>query len=443
MTPPCCGTASAESSSAALLVSLLATPAAQAAIAFKGFSKTRETSLRSDLAKSLFPYGSLLDVVVRPRDLPVGALGLAGSNGTVYLDPAVFGDARIRAFALLHELSHQIDFRLLTNEERGRYYEAAGFGAADRVEGFDDVDWYDGSLPHDLIPAEQWASAVPLVAWPASRGNPFVGADGSCTGWDRGEGCAAPLPLVREILDAVLARAGLPPLGDADASATPVTTEQFVPPRTEAPPERRCGRRTRARRRFDLPRSRDPARGPDPEAVERPARTPVAPRRPARRRHRGARLPGCEGLVAADRARHRRGRRGLVPIPAEGLEAPCLSRDVRRRGGPGRFDGHRRPSRTGASDDSTRTPSPGRRLAALGQPRRAPTARAHARDHRITDLAPAPTPALVSAKAPSRAATASASAPEPCAEAVGKTGGEAVAGSVGRRRAAPGDRAAG
>ena len=90
---------------------------------------------------------------MRPRDLPAGALGVAGSNGTVFLDPAVFGDARLRAFALLHELSHHIDFQLLTNDERGRYYEAAGFGAADRVEGFDDVDWYDGSLPHDLIPA--------------------------------------------------------------------------------------------------------------------------------------------------------------------------------------------------------------------------------------------------------------------------------------------------
>ncbi len=265
------------------LVSLLATPAAQAAIAFKGFSKTRETSLRSDLAKSLFPYGSLLDVVVRPRDLPVGALGLAGSNGTVYLDPAVFGDAQIRAFALLHELSHQIDFRLLTNEERGRYYEAAGFGAADQVEGFDDVDWYDGSLPHDLIPAEQWASAVPLVAWPASRGNPFVGADGSCTGWDRGEGCAAPLPLVREILDGVLARAGLPPLGDADASATPVTTEQFVPPRTEAPPERAL---------------RPPDAGTTPIATSLAAVTPLAGLTPKRSSVLRVRLSLPDGQLA-------------------------------------------------------------------------------------------------------------------------------------------------
>jgi hypothetical protein len=221
-----------------LLAALVAAPGAQGAVVFRGFSKNREAALRADLSRSLLPYGALVDAIVRPRDLPPGALGLAGSNGTVYLDPSVFRDARVRAFALLHELAHHIDFQVLTVAERGRYYEAGGFGSPDRVSGFDDPDWYDGSLRRDLIPAEQWASAVPLVAWPAARGNPFLGADGSCIGWEAGEGCAAPLDVVREILNSVLARRGLAPLGADSTPAAPPAAELFVPPRVEAPAER-------------------------------------------------------------------------------------------------------------------------------------------------------------------------------------------------------------
>lgn len=220
-----------------LLVALAATSAAHAAVTFKGFPKRREAALRGDLARSVFPLSSLLNVTVRPRDLEFGALGLAGSNRTIYLDPVVFADDRLRTFAFLHELGHQIDFQLLRDAERGRFYEAAGFGPASDVHGFADLDWYDGKLEHGQIPAEQWASAVPLVVWPAARGNIFLGADGSCIGWEDGEGCAAPLPLVREILNAVLARRGLPPLGDVSGPAG-TARESYVPPRAPAPAER-------------------------------------------------------------------------------------------------------------------------------------------------------------------------------------------------------------
>lgn len=220
-----------------LAVALVAAPAAQAAIAFKGFSAQRSNALRSDLAKSLFPFSTLLDVVVVPGDLPPGALGLATSRGQIILDEEAFASPEVRTFALLHELSHQIDYQLLRDGERGRFYEAAGFGQASAIRGYADPDWYDESLPHDRIGAEQFASAIPLVVWPASKGNTYVAADGTCIGWEQGEGCAAPLEEVRAIVDAVLAQQGLPPLGGSSGD-TGVFRESFVPPRTAAPAER-------------------------------------------------------------------------------------------------------------------------------------------------------------------------------------------------------------
>src|SRR3972149_6142878 len=123
---------------ALLAAALLGVPAAQAAVVFKGFSAKRERVLRSDLAKSAFPFSALLDVVVKPGDPPEGALGLAASNGLVILDEDAFASDEVRTFALLHELSHQLDYQVLEDAERGLYYEAAGFGSAGggRVEPF-------------------------------------------------------------------------------------------------------------------------------------------------------------------------------------------------------------------------------------------------------------------------------------------------------------------
>jgi hypothetical protein len=222
---------------AALLAGvLLSVPAAQAAVVFKGFSAKRERALRSDLGKSAFPFSALLDVVVKPGDLPEGALGLATSNGAVILDEEAFASDAVRTFALLHELSHQIDYQVLEDSERGLYYESAGFGNPGAVRGYADRDWYDEALPHAEIPAEQFASAVPLVAWSATEGNTFVAQDGTCLGWEGGEGCRAPLDIVRTILDVLLAKHNLAPLGGLAAAAKLVET--FVPPMTRAPAER-------------------------------------------------------------------------------------------------------------------------------------------------------------------------------------------------------------
>jgi hypothetical protein len=217
-----------------LLAMLAAVPAAHASIAFRGFSKSEEKGLRSDLAKSMFPYASLLTVTVRPKDLPEGLLGLATSDHAVYLDPNAFEAPTIRTFAFLHELSHQIDFQLLPDSERSRYYEAAGFGPGTDVSAFTNPRWYDPGAEHGRIPAEQWASAVPLVVWPVSAGDPYVRDDGTCLGWEGGEGCAAPLAIVRDILDGVLAKHGLTPLG----TVAPPVLESFVPPRLPAPATR-------------------------------------------------------------------------------------------------------------------------------------------------------------------------------------------------------------
>jgi len=218
-----------------LAAALLGVPAAQAAVVFKGFSAKRERVLRSDLAKSAFPFSALLDVVVKPGDLPEGALGLATSNGLVILDEDAFASDEVRTFALLHELSHQLDYQVLEDAERGLYYEAAGFGSAGEVHGYADRDWYDEALSHGEIPAEQFASAVPLVAWSAAEGNAFVAQDGTCLGWQGGEGCRASLDVVRTIVDVVLAKHGLAPLGGA---AEGKLVETFVPPMTAAPVER-------------------------------------------------------------------------------------------------------------------------------------------------------------------------------------------------------------
>jgi hypothetical protein len=220
-----------------LTAALLAAPAAQSAVVFKGFSAKRAHLLRSDLGKSSFPFSALLDVVVKPGDLPKGALGLATSNGVVVLDEEVFVSPEVRTFALLHELSHQIDYQLMDDAGRGRFYEAAGFGAASDVTGYADHDWYDGKLVHAQIPAEQFASAVPLVVWPVAGGDTYVGEDGSCIGWEGGEGCRAPLDVVRAIVDAILAQHGLPSLG-GDVGSSKTFVEAFVPPMTAAPGER-------------------------------------------------------------------------------------------------------------------------------------------------------------------------------------------------------------
>ena len=221
---------------ALLAAALLAVPAAQAAVVFKGFSAKRERALRSDLAKSTLPFSALLDVVVKPGDLPDGALGLATSNGLVVLDEDAFATDAVRIFALLHELSHQLDYQVLEDAERGLFYESAGFGGAAEIRGYADRDWYDETLAHGEIPAEQFASAVPLAVWSAVEGNTFVGQDGTCYGWEGGEGCRAPLDVVRTILDVVLATHNLAPLGGLAEAAKLV--ESFVPPMTAAPADR-------------------------------------------------------------------------------------------------------------------------------------------------------------------------------------------------------------
>jgi hypothetical protein len=213
---------------------LAAVPAAQASIAFRGFPRSEEKALRSDLVKSMFPYASLLTVTVRPKDLPEGLLGLATSDRFVYLDPHAFEAPTVRTFAFLHELSHQIDFQLLPGADRSRFYEAAGFGRGSDVSAFTAPQWYDPKVVHGRIPAEQWASAVPLVVWPVSAGDPYVREDGTCLGWEGGEGCAAPLAIVRDILDGVLAKHGLAPLG----AVAPPLLENFVPPTAPAPAAR-------------------------------------------------------------------------------------------------------------------------------------------------------------------------------------------------------------
>ena len=216
---------------------LLAAPVAEGAVVFKGFSAKRAYLLRSDLKKSSFPLSALLDVVVKPGNLPQGALGLATSNGVVVLDEAAFASPEARTFALLHELSHQIDYQLLDDAGRGLFYEAAGFGAASDVTGYADHDWYDTKLTHAQIPAEQFASAVPLVIWPVAEGDTYIGEDGSCIGWEGGEGCRAPLDVVQAIVDAILGQHGLPPLG-GDIGSSKAFVETFVPPMTAAPVDR-------------------------------------------------------------------------------------------------------------------------------------------------------------------------------------------------------------
>lgn len=221
---------------ALLAVALLGVPAAQAAVLFKGFSAKRERALQGDLARSAFPFSALLDVVVKPGDLPEGALGLATSNGLVVLGEAAFASDAVRTFALLHELSHQLDYQVLEDAERVLFYESAGFGGADAIRGYADRDWYDETLAHGEIPAEQFASAVPLVVWSAAEGNTFVAQDGTCLGWEGGEGCRAPFDVVRTILDVVLAKHDLTPLGGRAGAAKLV--ESFVPPMTVAPADR-------------------------------------------------------------------------------------------------------------------------------------------------------------------------------------------------------------
>ncbi len=100
---------------------------------------------------------------------------------------------------------------MLGNDERQRFYAAAGFGPGIDVSGFADPHWNHGALvdaeAHASAPAEQWASAFPLVVW---AGSPFVSADGTCLGWGRTrEGCRATLTDTRAIVDEVLAGLGL------------------------------------------------------------------------------------------------------------------------------------------------------------------------------------------------------------------------------------------
>lgn len=222
----------------ALVLTLVPIPSAGAAVVFSGFPAAQEQALRSDLAKSLFPFDSLLDVVVQPDDLSEGVLGLAVSDGNVYLDEDAFSDTTVRTFAFLHELSHQIDYQLLQPAERGLFYSAAGFGDAVEVgDGFTDPDWYDPSRAHAEIPAEQFASAVPLVVWPVSQGNVFVGADGACIGWEGGEGCAAPLATTLAIVNSVLAQHGLPALDRKRQVSKPLLQESFIPPQLGSAPD--------------------------------------------------------------------------------------------------------------------------------------------------------------------------------------------------------------
>ncbi len=221
-----------------LVAFVFAAPAADAAVVFRGFSTSREKALRQDLGKSLLPFSALIDTVVRQRNLPPGVLGLATSRGEVLLSPVVFTAEDVRTFALLHELTHQLDFQVLSKPERGRFYSAAGFGPPSAIGGFGDPDWFDPTLPHHEIPAEQFASAVPLVVWPRSQDNTFVTDTGHCLGWEHDEGCRAPLNKVRSILNGLLERKGLPTLGQGKQAKVVPIRETFIPPRVAAPTTR-------------------------------------------------------------------------------------------------------------------------------------------------------------------------------------------------------------
>ena len=226
---------------AAILVTAFAgAPAAQAAVVLKGFSAPQSAALTRDLSRSAFPFQRLIDVTVRPKDLPGSILGLAISDRRIYLDPDVFRlEDSYRTFVVLHELSHQIDFQLLENDLRGQFFEAAGFGSASQIGGGPgDPDWNTGiqtGAEHPESPAEQFGSSVPLVIWPTSRGNPFVGADGTCIGV-QDEGCRAPLAVTRAIVDELLVRHGARPLGGPQQNAP---TEDFVPPKLGTAPGER------------------------------------------------------------------------------------------------------------------------------------------------------------------------------------------------------------
>lgn len=221
-----------------LVAFVFAAPAAEAAVVFQGFSASREKALRQDLGKSRLPFSDLIDTVVRQKKLPPGVLGLATSDGEVFLSPVVFTAEDVRTFALLHELAHQLDFQVLSKPERGRFYSAAGFGPPSAVGGFTDPDWFDPTLPHHEIPAEQFASAVPIVIWPRSQGNTFVADTGHCLGWEHNEGCRAPLNKVRGILNSLLVRKGLPTLGRGKQTKAVRIRETFIPPRVAAPATR-------------------------------------------------------------------------------------------------------------------------------------------------------------------------------------------------------------
>jgi hypothetical protein len=220
----------------AAAAALLTASPVGAAITFAGFSPQEEATLRADVAASTFPLAEALDAEIVPGDLPPGVVGQAESRShRVTLDPVVWqmSDAA-RTFVVLHELAHQVDFQLLANPERQEFYAAAGFGAGEAVSAFWDEDWNHGPVAdveaHASSPAEQWASAFPLVVWP---GTPFVAGDGACVGWGRTkEGCRAPLASTRAVVEKLSARLGFaapaPPPQTAPPPATATEPAQVV-----------------------------------------------------------------------------------------------------------------------------------------------------------------------------------------------------------------------
>ena len=144
---------------AALVLAAGFAPAARAAggnVVFAGGTPSQRDQVQAALDASSFDWSLLPEITVH-----IGSIGGSyATPGNVYLDASLLDAGEFSWGVVQHEFGHQVDFFLLTDDERADL--TARLGAAGWCYGVPD-------LPHSAYGCERFASELAWAYWPSSQ----------------------------------------------------------------------------------------------------------------------------------------------------------------------------------------------------------------------------------------------------------------------------------
>jgi hypothetical protein len=137
-----------------LLASLFAAPAYAGGghYSFDGGTKAQRATVTDALQASSFNW-SLVARTIQVRIAP-GAPSEA-TVGVISLDANLLDAGTMSWGVVQHEYAHQVDFFLLGDPQRAQLFASLGGGSW----------WQNGSLPHDQLASERFASTLAWAYW--------------------------------------------------------------------------------------------------------------------------------------------------------------------------------------------------------------------------------------------------------------------------------------